>query len=166
VYIFSKSNTPAPKKQDKERQHSATKITQFQALVQRLNNTDRKSMSDGSYSTRPQWGAIRLTDCRELFKDWKILTLLSQYIFSLLLFTVNNRDYFLSNSVYHNINTRRKNYLHSPQVSLGMNQKGIYYSGITIFNGVPNAIKDISSKPKKFKIALKHYLLTFILQFR
>jgi len=29
MYIFSKSNTPAPNKQDKERQHSATKITQF-----------------------------------------------------------------------------------------------------------------------------------------
>jgi hypothetical protein len=35
-----------------------------------------------------------------------------QYIFSLLLFIFNKRDYFVSNSVYHNINTRQKNYLH------------------------------------------------------
>jgi hypothetical protein len=41
-----------------------------------------------------------------------------------------------------------------------MYQKGVYYSGIEIFNGLPKAIKDISSKLKKFKIALKHYLLT------
>ena len=29
-------------------------------------------------------------------------------------------------------------------------------------NGLPKAIKDISSKPKNFKIALKHYLLTHL----
>jgi hypothetical protein len=33
--------------------------------------------------------------CRELLKELKILTLSSQYIFSLLLFIVNNRDYFV-----------------------------------------------------------------------
>jgi hypothetical protein len=52
------------------------------------------------------------------------------------------------------------NDLHLPQVSLAMYQKGVYYPGIKIFNGLPKAIKDISSKPKKFKIALKLYLLT------
>ena len=90
--------------------------------------------------------------CRELFKELKILTLSSQYIFSLLLFVVNNRDYFFSNSVYHNITTRRKNDLHLPQVSLTTCQKAIYYPGIKVFSGLPKAIKDNSSKPKKFKI--------------
>jgi hypothetical protein len=33
--------------------------------------------------------------CTELFEELKILTLSSQYIFSLLLFVVNNRDYFV-----------------------------------------------------------------------
>jgi len=41
-----------------------------------------------------------------------------------------------------------------------MYQKGVYYSGITIFNSLPKAIKGISREPKKFKIASKHYLLT------
>ena len=98
--------------------------------------------------------------CRELFKELKILTLSSQHTFSLLLFIVNSRDHFVSNSVYHIINTRWKNDLHLPQVSLAMYQKGVYYSGIKIFNGFSKATKDISSKPKKVKIALKHYLLT------
>jgi hypothetical protein len=31
------------------------------------------------------------------------------------------------------------------QVSLAMYQKGVYYSGIKIFNNLPNVIKDISS---------------------
>jgi len=33
-------------------------------------------------------------------------------------------------------------------------QKEVYYSGIKIFSSLHKAIKDISSKPKKFKIAL------------
>ena len=49
--------------------------------------------------------------CRELFKEWKILPLSSQYIFSLLLFSVNNMDYFVSNSVYYNNNARQRNRL-------------------------------------------------------
>jgi hypothetical protein len=39
-----------------------------------------------------------------------------------------------------------------------MGQKAVYYSGIKISNGLPKAIKAISSKPQKFKLALKHYL--------
>ena len=97
---------------------------------------------------------------RELFKEVKTLTLSSHYVFSLLLFVVNNRQYFVSNSAYHNINTRRKNDLHLPRVSLAMYMKGVYYSGIKLFNGLPKAIKDISSKPGRFKTALKHCLLT------
>ena len=97
---------------------------------------------------------------RELFKELKILTLSSQYIFSLLLFVVNNTNYFVSSSAYHNINTRRTNDLHLPQVFLAMYQKGVYYSGIKNFNGLPKAMKDISSKHNKFKVALKHFLHT------
>jgi len=41
-----------------------------------------------------------------------------------------------------------------------MYQKGVYYSGIKVFNSLPKAIKDITSKPNKFKIALKHFLHT------
>ena len=46
--------------------------------------------------------------CRELIKDLKLLPLSSQYIFSLL-FVVNNGDYFVSNSLYHNNNTKKRN---------------------------------------------------------
>jgi hypothetical protein len=98
--------------------------------------------------------------CRESFKELKILTLLSQYIFSFLLFVVHNRGYFASNSVYININTRQKNDLHLPQVSLTVYQKEVFYSGIKVFNVLPTTIKGISSSPKKFKVTLRHYLLT------
>jgi hypothetical protein len=96
--------------------------------------------------------------CRKLFKELKILPLSSQYIFSLLLFVVNNTDYLVSNNAYHSNNTRQRNDLYLPLVTLPTYQKGVYYSGIKIFNALPKAIKDISSKPNKFKIALKHFL--------
>jgi hypothetical protein len=53
-------------------------------------------------------GYVYRDSCRELFRELKILTLSSQYILSILLFIVNIRDYFVSDNVYHNINTRQK----------------------------------------------------------
>jgi membrane-bound metal-dependent hydrolase YbcI (DUF457 family) len=41
-----------------------------------------------------------------------------------------------------------------------MYQKQFYYSDIKIYNKLPKVIKDFSSEPKRFKIALKHYQLT------
>ena len=37
-------------------------------------------------------------------------------------------------------------------------QKGVYYSGIKIFNYLPQNIKDLSGNAKKFKVALKRFL--------
>jgi len=101
--------------------------------------------------------------CRGLLKELKILILASKYLFSLLLFVVINRDYFAPNSVYHNFNTKpkkKKTGLHLPHVSLTICQRGVFYSGIKVFNALPTTIKDISGNPKKFKVALKNYLLT------
>ena len=52
--------------------------------------------------------------CREHFKNLKILPLQSQFLLSLLLFVIDNGDYFKVNSKIHNINTRNKSNLHLP----------------------------------------------------
>ena len=44
--------------------------------------------------------------CQQLFKHLQTLSLPSQYIFSLLVFVIKNRDFFHSNSEIHNLNTR------------------------------------------------------------
>jgi hypothetical protein len=75
--------------------------------------------------------------CRELFKRLKILPLQSQYILSLLIFVVDNKNLFYVNSEIHRINTRQNFNLHQPQASLTLYQKGAYYSGITVFNNLP-----------------------------
>ena len=75
--------------------------------------------------------------CREHFKKLKILPLQSQYILSLLLFVVDNGDYFKVNSEIHNINTRTKSNFHRPISNLSAYQKGTYYSGIRVFSSLP-----------------------------
>jgi len=56
--------------------------------------------------------------CRQLFKNLKILSLKSQYIFSLLLFVAKNRDLYESNSEIHIINIRFSSDLHTPTAKL------------------------------------------------
>jgi hypothetical protein len=95
---------------------------------------------------------------REHFKKLKILPLQSQYILSLLLFVVDNGDYFKMNSEIHNINTRNKSNLHLPISNLSVYQNGAYYSGIRVFNSLPSQIKDLSHNRDQFKCALKIFL--------
>jgi len=79
--------------------------------------------------------------CGEHFKKLKILPLQSQYILSLLLFVVDNGDYFKVNSEIHNINTRNKLNLHLPISNLSVYQEGTHYSGMKVFNSLPPQIK-------------------------
>jgi hypothetical protein len=101
--------------------------------------------------------------CREHFKKLKILPLQSQYILSLLLFVVDNGDYFKVNFEIHNVNTRNKLNLHLPISNiLSVYQKGTYYSGIKMFISLPSQIKDLSvclsHNRNQFKRALKNFL--------
>ena len=56
------------------------------------------------------------------------------------------------------INTRHKADLFPPTSSLSKYHKGVYYSGIKIFNHLPQHIKQLSCNIKKFKSALKRFL--------
>ena len=103
----------------------------------------------------------RNASCRQLFKDLNILPIRSQYIYSLLLFVTKNKDQFLFNSQVHKINTRQTLDLYVPTANLTIYQKGVYYSGIKIYNYLPTAIKDLSGDKNKFKLALKRYLLHY-----
>jgi len=97
--------------------------------------------------------------CRQLYKQLQILTLPSQYIFSLLVFVAKNRDLFLSNSEIHDINTRNNYNLHLPTTNLTLVQKGVLYSGSKIYNHLPYHIKALSDDLKLFKSKLKTFLM-------
>jgi hypothetical protein len=66
--------------------------------------------------------------CRDAFRDWRILQLQSQYIFSLLIL-VNNMGLYHTTSQIHGFNTRRNFDLYRPQTNLTIYQRGPYYLG-------------------------------------
>jgi hypothetical protein len=97
--------------------------------------------------------------CKEFFKLLKILPLSAQYIYSLLMIVVNNRNLFLDNAELCTIKTRNSYNLHSPLSHITKYQKGVHYAGIMVFNNLPTSIKCIANKTKTFKKTLKKFLL-------
>ena len=96
--------------------------------------------------------------CRDLFQQLQILTLPPQYIYSLLVFFVKNRDLFLLNLQIYNLNTRYKHDLHLPSTNLTLVQRGVLYSGSKFYNCLPLHIKNLSGDLRSFKRKLKNFL--------
>jgi len=95
---------------------------------------------------------------RQLFKKLGILPLMSQYIFSLLLFMVNNKALFQMNSEIHSINTRYNSDFHRQLINLTTYKNGTYYTGIKVFNYLPTHIKNLSHNVNQFRLALRDFL--------
>jgi hypothetical protein len=96
--------------------------------------------------------------CRWLFKRLEILPLQSQYILSVLLFVVKNKDLYITKQEGHNINTRSNINLHPPVCNWTVFQKGVYCSGLKLFNHLPLKIESLSNEMKLFTPALKRFL--------
>jgi hypothetical protein len=84
---------------------------------------------------------IRSRDSWDILKELKILPFYSQYIYSLLIFVLNNSELCITNSMVSNINTRQKNNFHLPLLRLTFYQKGVHYMGSKVFNSLPSYIK-------------------------
>jgi hypothetical protein len=74
---------------------------------------------------------------RAFFRNLQILRLVSQYIFSIAIFMVNNKSSFKTNSEMHSINTRTNMNFFRPPTHLKIYQKGPYYFDIKMFNSLP-----------------------------
>jgi hypothetical protein len=74
------------------------------------------------------------------------------------MFVVKNLDIFILYSDIHNIQTRYRSDLHHATYKLAEFQKGMFYSGIRIFNKLPQNIKNLSSDASKFGYALNQFL--------
>jgi hypothetical protein len=93
----------------------------------------------------------------ESFKEMKILPLCSQYIFSLMLYVVNNRHLFTKILSFTILILDRITTYTPPVTSLTKVQKGAYYSGTKIYNHLPTSIKELSNEQKPFRSALKRF---------
>jgi len=69
----------------------------------------------------------RLRDtCREVFKSMEKMMLYSQYIYSLVLYTMNNKHLFDTNNEIHKYKTSNNNNLHLTIANLSKFNKGAY----------------------------------------
>jgi hypothetical protein len=67
--------------------------------------------------------------CRNLFKKLQILPLTSQYLLSLLMFVVKNKNLFSVSIENHNIDTRQRSNLYLPQANLTICKKELIIWG-------------------------------------
>jgi hypothetical protein len=103
-------------------------------------------------------GCKNRVSCRNLFRRLGILPFVSQYILSLMLFVVKNKNLFTLNLENHTKSTRQFNNFYQPITNLTAHQRGVHYMGIKIFNNLAQYIKDISTNVRKFETCLKQFL--------
>jgi hypothetical protein len=108
-------------------------------------------------AVRLMTGHCNRQSCRNLFRQLGILPLKSQYT-AVLLFLLKNRKLFTTNHEAHNLQTRQSNNLYLSTSTLTLYQKGVYFTGIKLFNDLPLEIKEIVGISKQFKISLRKYL--------
>jgi hypothetical protein len=105
-------------------------------------------------------GCKRRVSCKNMLRRLEILPFISQYILSLMLFVVKNKNYFTLNLVNYTNSTRQLNNLYQPVTNFAIHQTGVHYIAIKIFNNLPPYIKDTSTNVRKFEICLKQFLHT------
>ena len=74
---------------------------------------------------------------RNLFRRLEILPLVSQYILSIMLFGVKNKNLCILNSENHTKSTRQFCNFYQSITNLTIYQRGVYYMGIKMFNNLP-----------------------------
>jgi len=99
------------------------------------------------------------SSCRNLFRNLNILLIAFQYILPLVLLMVDNQKYFLTNAYVQGLDTRNKNYLYLPVVSLSCFQKGVSYSWVKFFNSLPSNIQSYRNDRKRLRNKLYRYLI-------
>ena len=76
------------------------------------------------------------------------MTLCYQYIYSLVLYKINNNHIFDTNDEINKYKNRNNNNLHDPKTNLSKFNKGTYISGIKFFNHLPQYIKALTNDHK------------------
>jgi hypothetical protein len=102
-------------------------------------------------------GAGNRDSCRKIFKLLNILPLSSQYIYSLVMFVVNNKNLFVENSELYATKTRNSLNLHLPLSNLTVFQC-LQYFAIKVYNSLPGNIKQLSGNKNQFKKVLLQFL--------
>ena len=93
--------------------------------------------------------------CRGLFKKMKILPVRSQYINTI--YVLSNQHLYTMNMVITLILDTIPIFIHPSPIWLNF-RRGLFYSGIRIFNHLPADIKILMNDLERFHLALKGFL--------
>jgi hypothetical protein len=94
-------------------------------------------------AVRIMMGVKSCNSCGDLFKRLQILTLFSEYLYSLINFITNNEEHFQMNADVHSVNVRHKHCLHKPTANSSCFQKS---AQIKIFSNLPYDLKCLMSE--------------------
>lgn len=94
---------------------------------------------------------------REKFKEIKVMTVASQYIYANIMYVYKNRDQFSKRTDIHSINTRNKHKLVAPVCRLARVNSSFVGNCIRFFNKIPDSVLDLG--PDKFKSYIKDRLV-------
>lgn len=97
-------------------------------------------------------------DVRQFFKQFRILTLPSQYIYDSLLYFHQNRDGYRRAEQVHRHDTRYRCDFRPEFLRLGTSWNATLHYAPTFFNKLPVGIRELPFK--KFKVVIKKYLLS------
>ena len=75
-------------------------------------------------------------------------------------FIVNNQENFQTNSSIHDMNTRNKHHLHTPNANLSCFKNSTFYAGIKIFSSLPCSLTIPKNEKATFNLALRKYIHT------
>jgi hypothetical protein len=107
---------------------------------------------------RIMMGCRNRESCKKLFLNLEILPLPSQYILSLLIFMIRNKNQFLVNYEIYHFDTGQHANFNQPSVNVTNFQKGVSNVGTKVFNMLSSYIKVEFDNPKKFKLVLQKFL--------
>jgi hypothetical protein len=83
-----------------------------------FSSHDKKVFIIQKRIVRIMMGCRKKVSCRNLFRKLKILPLMSQYIFSLMMFVIKSKIQFTMNSEVHDTNTRQHLNFHQPATTM------------------------------------------------
>lgn len=105
---------------------------------------------------RVMFGLTQTESCRTIFKDTKIMTVTSLYMYRILCYIHEQKDRFRKRGDIHEHHTRSNRHLQLPKVSHLYYKKSPDYAGGSLYNRLPERLKTLSIR--QFRETIKGML--------
>jgi hypothetical protein len=133
-------------------------VMEFGIIFWGTSADSKKVLLQQKHILRIMTGSPPRVSCRPLFCTMGILTMVAQYVLSLMRFLASNLELFTFNTSIHSTNTRLSLKLHKPFARLQINQQDPYNSCLNIYNKLLNDMVKLVTNKELFLKELRIYL--------